>query len=94
MNRMVTKGYQKGVYERVTKGTEAGEYETGLENVAPASCRLPEGVLALNAAGEDARRTAAGTAALLFGASLSMNVLCGGLPGQCIFSRTKLRGTP
>jgi hypothetical protein len=83
MNRMVTKGYQKGVYERVTKGTEAGKYETGLENVAPASCRLSR-----------ARRTAAGTAALLFGASLSMNVLCGGLPGQCIFSRTKLRGTP
>jgi hypothetical protein len=24
MNRMVTKGYQKGVYERVTKGISAG----------------------------------------------------------------------
>ena len=33
--------------------------------VAPASCRLSRGRLALGAAGEDARRTAAGTAALL-----------------------------
>jgi len=24
MNRMVTKGYRKGVYERVTKGTGGG----------------------------------------------------------------------
>src|SRR5450759_2677676 len=32
--------------------------------VAPASCRLSRGRLALGRAGEDARRTAAGTAAL------------------------------
>src|ERR1700674_5063806 len=35
------------------------------KRVAPASCRLSRGRLALGAAGEDARRTAAGTAALL-----------------------------
>src|SRR5437660_7381896 len=33
--------------------------------VAPASCRLSRGRLALGSAGQDARRTAAGTAALL-----------------------------
>jgi hypothetical protein len=33
MNRMVTKGYQKGVYERVTKGMKA-DYPLWLENPA------------------------------------------------------------
>jgi len=37
MNRMVTKGYQKGVYERVTKGIRGGdgssEREFAPENV-------------------------------------------------------------
>jgi len=33
-------------------------------DVAPASCRLSRGRLALGGAGEDARRTPAGTAAL------------------------------
>src|SRR5271157_587081 len=38
---------------------------TARKRVAPASCRLSRGRLALGAAGEDARRTAAVTAALL-----------------------------
>jgi len=43
MNRMVTKGYRKGVYERVTKGTRAG-------NLGAATCAgCPEGVLSLGA---------------------------------------------
>ncbi len=36
MNRMVTKGYQKGVYERVTKGT-GGKVRCGAKNTEPAS---------------------------------------------------------
>src|SRR5208337_1746254 len=38
---------------------------TARKRAAQASCRLSRGRLALGAAGEDARRTAAGTAALL-----------------------------
>jgi len=35
MNRMVTKGYRKGVYERVTKGTGVVQRSAGILPVVP-----------------------------------------------------------
>jgi hypothetical protein len=64
---MVTKGYQKGVYERVTKGTGRKHRRRNRSvGILPAVPRASSP----SAAGEGARRTAAETAALLFGGGL------------------------
>jgi hypothetical protein len=50
MNRMVTKGYRKGVYERVTKETEVVKRNAGNLPAVPRACSEPvEGGRALGA---------------------------------------------
>jgi hypothetical protein len=50
MNRMVTKGYRKGVYERVTKGTGAAQRSARILPAVPElALSLSKGRLALGA---------------------------------------------